>query len=374
MFQTRDDIIKALTAIMVEPYDITYPEDQKPGILDRIFGRDKAPEPSISYDEPFPFPKSAAAAIADLAQVGLRLERALVRGTPKIGASRIGGAPDLPTGMDWPTRPAWTERAKSIRDEANAPDSRWSSATPEQRETFRKDAAVRADYYESEQLLPFLAQINFAELNAGGAIGDMPTSGVLSLFYDMVEQPWGFDPKDAPGFHLIWHEGGAEGLERRTMPDIFADTSIFYDGPVMPRTLKGSPTLFLPDDGEAVTERLNIPEAIWDAYREWTYEREDNMLDHRLGGYPAIVQNPMQEECALVTAGKYCGNGDAYSDPANAEILATAKDWILLLQIDSDEEAGGIMWGDSGKLYVWIKRQDLAARAFEKAWVILQCY
>jgi len=32
------------------------------------------------------------------------------------------------------------------------------------------------------------------------------------------------------------------------------------------------------------------------------------------------------------------------------------------------------MWGDGGALYVWIRRQDLAARKFEKAWTILQCF
>lgn len=32
-----------------------------------------------------------------------------------------------------------------------------------------------------------------------------------------------------------------------------------------------------------------------------------------------------------------------------------------------------MMWGDLGRLYFWIRDDDLAARRFEKAWLILQC-
>jgi uncharacterized protein YwqG len=50
-----------------------------------------------------------------------------------------------------------------------------------------------------------------------------------------------------------------------------------------------------------------------------------------------------------------------------------AQDWILLLQVDSDDDAQ-MMWGDAGMLYFWIRRQDLAQAAFGKAWCILQCH
>lgn len=47
-------------------------------------------------------------------------------------------------------------------------------------------------------------------------------------------------------------------------------------------------------------------------------------------------------------------------------------DWELLLRVDSDENAN-MMWGDVGRLYYLIRRQDLELRAFEKAWLIFQC-
>jgi uncharacterized protein YwqG len=32
------------------------------------------------------------------------------------------------------------------------------------------------------------------------------------------------------------------------------------------------------------------------------------------------------------------------------------------------------MWGDAGRVYFWIRRQDLAATDFECAWAVLQRY
>ena len=81
----------------------------------------------------------------------------------------------------------------------------------------------------------------------------------------------------------------------------------------------------------------------------------------------------MQTECALVSAGYWCGHGDPYRDPATAPIRATAGEWLLLAQIGSDGKAG-TMWGDLGQLYVWIRREDLRARRFSAARVIQQCH
>jgi uncharacterized protein YwqG len=32
-----------------------------------------------------------------------------------------------------------------------------------------------------------------------------------------------------------------------------------------------------------------------------------------------------------------------------------------------------MMWGDAGCLYYWIRAEDLRARRFDRAWMILQC-
>lgn len=45
----------------------------------------------------------------------------------------------------------------------------------------------------------------------------------------------------------------------------------------------------------------------------------------------------------------------------------------LLLQVDSEERAG-MMWGDAGRIYFWIREADLRARNFDGVRVDSQCH
>jgi uncharacterized protein YwqG len=81
----------------------------------------------------------------------------------------------------------------------------------------------------------------------------------------------------------------------------------------------------------------------------------------------------MYSECQLVTHGLYCGDDRFAADPRVPALRAGARDWRLLLQVDSDDESA-MMWGDAGRLYFWIRRQDLALARFDAAWVITQCH
>jgi uncharacterized protein YwqG len=81
----------------------------------------------------------------------------------------------------------------------------------------------------------------------------------------------------------------------------------------------------------------------------------------------------MELECQLVTNGIYCGDPSGYEGPRAAVLEAGSADWRLLMQLDSDDEAG-MMWGDAGRLYFWIREADLRERRFDKVWLILQCH
>ena len=81
----------------------------------------------------------------------------------------------------------------------------------------------------------------------------------------------------------------------------------------------------------------------------------------------------MELECQLVTNGINCGDSNGYKDPRVKELEKEKNEWKLLLQIDSDDKTG-MMWGDSGRLYYWIKQKDLESLNFDKSWIVLQCY
>jgi uncharacterized protein YwqG len=95
---------------------------------------------------------------------------------------------------------------------------------------------------------------------------------------------------------------------------------------------------------------------------------------HRLLGHPQLIQNPMELECQLASNGVYCGGPEGYESEKAKHLQSGAADWRLLLQIDTDEEGPGWMWGDVGRIYFWIKEHDLKNLRFRDAWLILQCY
>ena len=69
------------------------------------------------------------------------------------------------------------------------------------------------------------------------------------------------------------------------------------------------------------------------------------------------------------TEGHFLGERGHTNTPERKS--SSAADWRLLLQLDTDNDAG-MMWGDTGVLYFWIREQDARAKDFSKVWVILQ--
>jgi len=71
--------------------------------------------------------------------------------------------------------------------------------------------------------------------------------------------------------------------------------------------------------------------------------------------------------------GLYCGDSRGYNAPRARELAKGAEAWKLLFQLDSDDSAG-MMWGDGGRLYFWMRQESLRKRDFRKNWMILQGY
>ena len=244
------------------------------------------------------------------------------------GASKTGGDPDLPSGCAWPT-----------------------AAAP----------------------LGFLAQIDCAAASPHDLSGLLPRAGLLSFFYDLAEQPWGYDPADLPRARVLYFAPDHPLESRRApaeSPRLPASAAAFVPCLTLPAQQTPAYDALLQSAALLPGEIERYDELRCDTLRAFRPGRPAPL--HQLLGHPSPVQGDMQLEAALVCAGLYCGDASAYHHPRRAELEATAAEWQLLFQLDSDDPAG-CMWGDCGLLYYWVRQADLAARRFDRTWTGLQC-
>lgn len=213
--------------------------------------------------------------------------------------------------------------------------------------------------------LSLVAQLDLGEMRAAQGPDWLPAEGRLLFFYDLEYSGWGYDPKDA-GCAVVRHERGAAAAA--SAPDDLAET-LRLDAHLVGFTADVS----IPSE-----ERLEIDWRSLTRQDERALEAAVEAFtppepSHQVGGYPGPIQDDgMERQCQLVSNGVYMGKDVRQS----AEITALergADDWRLLLQVDSDEDAG-LMWGDTGRLYFWIREQDARAGDFTKTWTILQCF
>lgn len=239
----------------------------------------------------------------------------------KVGESKIGGRPDLPKNQSW----------------------------------FRED---------NGKALSFLAQINFKDSTQYDSKGLLPQTGIAYFFYSAEQEAWGFDPKDKDKFKVFYSEVvDPSELQRKDFPDDIPGYSRFASCKIEFSTSQG-----LPDWESHELIGLLTDEEL-DTYLELTEEE----LITKLLGHSNNIQGAMEEECQLVTNGLFCGDPSGFNDQRAKTLKEGARDWCLLFQIDSIEEAG-MMWGDVGRLYFWIKTDDLKNKLFDKSWMILQCF
>ena len=60
---------------------------------------------------------------------------------------------------------------------------------------------------------------------------------------------------------------------------------------------------------------------------------------HKLFGYPDLIQGEVFLEAQLVTNGLNCSDPPGCNDPRAKKLEKGVKDWILLFQIDTDDNA-----------------------------------
>jgi uncharacterized protein YwqG len=299
----------------------------------------------VSTDESVPTPDRVAAVrqklreefeIAGLGRVAGDLEKLMMasirlKATPaaesdlKPGSSKLGGTPDLPEGVSWPQ----------------------CNGVP----------------------MALLAQLRLQDLAPYDIDGQLPKSGILYFFYEAREHVWGYDPKHRGNWAVIYHDGDLDNPRPTDSPAELAQECRFRAC-----TVTFSSEITLPSYDSRAVERLEFVAAEQDVYfRLPEADRAEGGVMHRMLGHPDQIQGDMTLECQLASHGIYLGNSEGYADPRRASLEDGADEWQLLLQIDSDEENLGAMWGDCGRVYFWIRQADLRKRDFGNVWLILQC-
>ena len=93
-------------------------------------------------------------------------------------------------------------------------------------------------------------------------------------------------------------------------------------------------------------------------------------------GWPDIILNIMTLECERVSRGYFLGGRWEGVPLEERDALRTpsVRDWRLLFQLDTVADGDfELMFGDCGRIYFYIRTEDLQARRFDRVWLILQC-
>lgn len=240
------------------------------------------------------------------------------------GLSKIGGLPVAPASLEWP---AWQDRP-----------------------------------------LSFLCQIDLAAVPRTEITADLPPSGMLYFFYNQEPSTWGFDPADRGSWRVVYVES-KENLSERQKPEGVAEECVYAE-----KFIRFSSILTYPDCEDERVAKLGLSSgqiSAYDTLRESVFAGQPV---HQLLGRPLPIQgDEMDLECQLASNGIYVGNPTGYASAKAREYWAGRTDWLLLLQLDSDD-AANMMWGDVGRLYFWIRKEDLRNGKFDNVWMILQCY
>ena len=303
-----------------------------------------------------------------------------------LGATKIGGTPDLPITMPWPWRPPYPDHAERVEaaqagvDLFNPQDM--AALQAETLETLGIESAkvnfssLNLDFLVEDTRrtgnpapLQFIAQVDLAEIWSTGPVDpDIPREGRLLLFYDTDHRPGGDRPADITGARLIHDLTPTDALGRASPPAELSARK--QTAGFRPQRCVLHAGIWPPYFGSPEWNACEIKAKAEKTVKAWWYEVTRDGHDHRFGGHPLQIQGDMQTECALVSQGL---DLSAWNSKAAERLKSDAANWLMLLQIASDDRAG-MMWGDVGNLYVWIHRDALRARRFEEARVIMQCY
>jgi uncharacterized protein YwqG len=301
---------------------------------------------------------------------------------PPLGATRIGGTPDLPAGTAWPVRPIPANIEAIVDGGGSAHGDH-----------------IR-EHLSRELPFDFTAQIDLAETAKLGKVAkDLPDEGRLLFFCDVTVIPWRSGEESC---RVIWDRTPDTSLERKARPRALTELAEKYVaewnemarkesylkevdvehtpywGPA--RTMHLAARLQLPDrhsveaqDNAAFVAALTdeeIEEAYCNLFGEyWDKGVTEPIRQHMLGSPIAEQSDPRYQAVLISEYGVQYLDSDAYQ-AAWPKIKAAAADWQLLFQLDLKDYLQQEL--TEGTVYFVIRKTDLAARNFDKVVAIYQ--
>lgn len=242
--------------------------------------------------------------------------------------SHFGGKPDVPTGFMWPV-------------------------------------------FKNMPLI-FLAQLSCRELAPFDINHELPETGLLSFFYALDGECYGYESRDKGGFRAFWFD--------ESKPLVCSEYPIgIPERNMLPRLgIRFTREATYPhcEDFIILTDRqIDDYDKFEEAEKELSIHRNDRM--HRTLGWADLIQNNTTWKCELLSRG-YSFGADFMKIPEeirNGTKLPSVHRWKLLFQIGTVKEGNfTLMFGDAGKLYFFIPEEDLKARRFDRVYGEMQCY
>lgn len=305
-------------------------------------------------------------------------------GPAELGATRIGGTPDLPVGRSWPVRP--------VPDDLEAIVARGGA--------FAASLAARISNRLARPLpFGFVAQVDLAEAAAlGDVASELPTQGRLLFFYDLAGGLW---LEGGECCRVIFDETPREELTRASLApelvDFFVEerrrisrpkpgpehswdvdeaTPSAYWGPA--RAMRLRTVLQLPDwccpeaqEADPLAEDELVEELRDEDFREAYVALFDDLKGaarQQLLGLPnPEQQDPRYRAVEVTDFGELDEEALSVCRP---RVMERAGDWRLLLQVDLQDFLQQKFV--EGTVYFLIRRDDLAARDFDRVVAIYQ--
>lgn len=308
-----------------------------------------------------------ATQLAQMTRNSIRLQATLVEEDElALGISKLGGSPDLPPGVAWPT---------GFLD-VPPPSPGFIAAHPDEPQ-LPSDGLI---------LLPFIAQLRMEELATYDRDNLLPKSGILYFFYNSIAYysdtgcsinvinhitgySYGVCGYGSPAkWRVFFYDGDLSGLMRTSAPASipkevrYAPCALSFATEV---TLPHVETCFIGCQGREAG-KLVLTEEEWSVYAELIYEARANHGIHQMLGHSDDVQPYAMEGGYLDARHEFFQGLPDYEALSVEEQQRELEQGRLLLQID--EELNGMRFGRGGRLYFFIREPDLAARNFTQVW------